>query len=762
MMSKRAKEILSQLTLEEKCRLCAQEEGSFGRVERLGLAGNVPQDNPRDGADYFRSGAPVEGDGKYHPVALPSDAALAMGWDEELAYEAGSCFAMECRANPVPVTWLFRPGVNIKRSPLCGRNFEYFSEDPVLAGELAGSYIKGVQENGVAATLKHFICNNQEFERMTTNSVVSDRALHEIYLRPFEIAIEKGNPWSVMSSYNQVNGEWVNSNQEVCDLLRKELGYEGVVVSDFAAVHKNKAEAHNCGMMDIELAPSAVHSAELLQAVKEGRVKEETLDRGLERVFDLVLRLEETAPASVDAEEYHEKARGMAEKCTVLLKNDGILPLSEKAERVLVIGALAEDPSYMGGGSGHMNGYRVDSCLEKIRENCPDVKYEPGYLRRAGWPPAEEMDTGLYEKAVTAAKEADTVILYAGLGYCYESEGYDRKDIRLPEGQKMLLDTLTDMKKKIILVLFCGSVLDISPWNDQVNAVLYPGLGGEAVGGAVANILFGKAEPGGRLAETWPMREEDNPAYMNFAAGGEDMPDVIYGEDIYVGYRWYEKRKIQVLYPFGHGLSYTAFEVGKPVFSTTEVTPETEIRVSVPVKNTGSRKGSQVVQLYIAREGESICKHPVKELKAFGKIELDQGETGEICLSMTGQAFRFYSPSQKKWLLEDGGYKMMIGTSSEEILYEETVVLTGGDIPYIYTEMTPLAWFVASEKFHRILRENFPPQLDETMHQETFEWCCLIAPMPFYKITEPFMGQAAMNQEQMRFVLNEMNKVTLE
>ena len=240
------------------------------------------------------------------------------------------------------------------------------------------------------------------------------------------------------------------------------------------------------------------------------------------------------------------------------------------------------------------------------------------------------------------------------------------------------------------------------------------------------------------------------------------MQDVIYGEDIYVGYRWYEKRRMQVLYPFGHGLSYTDFEVGKPVFSTTEIKPKTEITVLVPVTNIGKYKGSQVVQLYIAREGESICKHPAKELKAFGKVYLNQGETGEISLTLTDKMFRFYSPSQKKWLMEDGGYKIMIGTSSADILYEETVVLTGGDIPYIYTEMTPLAWFVASEKFHRILQENFPPQVDHIMHQENFEWCCLIAPMPFYKITEPFMGQAAMNKEEMQFVLDEMNKSTLE
>lgn len=756
-MSKKSKEILAQLTLEEKCSLCAQADGSFGRVPRLGLNGSVPQDNPRGGADYFRSGRPTEGDGEYHPVAFPADACLAMSWDEELAYETGTYFAQECRANPTMVNWLFRPGVNIKRSPLCGRNFEYFSEDPVLAGELAGSYIQGLQSKGVAATLKHFICNNQEFERMTTNSVVSERALREVYLRAFELAMAKGKPLSIMSSYNQVNGEWVNSNQHICDLLRKDLGFDGVVVSDFAAIHHNKEAGHNCGMMDIELAPVTIHSQELLEAVKAGRVKEETIDAGLERVFDLVEKLYETSPAEADMEQLHTLACTAAEKCIVLLKNNGILPLEKTQQKLLLVGKLAEDPSYMGGGSGHMNGYRIDTYLDAVKAIVPDVRYVPGYQLVHDFPPVEPAVPELITEAVEAAKAADKVVVFAGLGYCYESEGYDRADIRLPEGQQVLLDELTKVTDNIILVLSCGSVLDISRWEGRTAAVVYNSLGGESVAPATVNILFGNAEPGGRLAETWPVCEEHTPAYLNFCRGCKDMPDVMYGEGIYVGYRWYEKRKLPVLYPFGHGLSYTSFEIGKPVLSKRNITPAETLEIRVPVKNTGKRPGSQVIQIYVAHP-DSITDHPVKELKAFCKVSLDAGESRDAVLKIDRKAFEFFSTSQDKWIVEDGGYELCIGTSSAEILYRELLMVTGGDKPFIYTEMTPLAWFIASEKYHEILKADLPPQVENMMNQDTFEWCCLCVPLPYYKVTEPFLGTPMMTKEQADYVLKKMNE----
>lgn len=458
------KKDLARPTLEEKCWLLGQKDGSFGRTESVGRVGNVPLDNPRGGADYFRSGYGVN-DGQYHPVAFPTNACLAMSWDTALAEESGRVMAREGLANPEKVTWIFRPGVNIKRSPLCGRNFEYFSEDPVCAGEMAGSYIIGMQDEGVAATLKHYVCNNQEFERMTTNAVVGQRALREIYAKPFGIAIQKGHPKAVMTSYNRVNGEWVNSSPEVMDILRKDFGYDGVVISDFGAIHHNKVQAHACGM-DIELAPDGIHVQELIEAVRSGEISEDVIDEELGRVFSLCDSLEDIPACELDMDALHEEAQEAAEQCMVLLQNDGILPLSPEmaARDLLVVGSLAVNPSYYGGGSGHMNGYLIDRPLDEIRKIASDeVAFAKGYETKGGWPPADTADEFLIREALDAASRAKVVIFFAGLEYCYESEGYDRADIQLPESQRLLLNQLLERECRVVIVASSGSVLDLAP-----------------------------------------------------------------------------------------------------------------------------------------------------------------------------------------------------------------------------------------------------------------------------------------------------------
>jgi beta-glucosidase len=511
-------------------------------------------------------------------------------------------------------------------------------------------------------------------------------------------------------------------------------------------------------MMDIELAPTDVHTDELIQAVKDGKVEEAAIDTGLERVFDLVDKLYATTPVNVDMDQFHDEARKAAEQCIVLLKNDGILPLAKNRDNLLVVGGLAENPSYMGGGSGHMNGYKIDTYLDAVRAVIPGAAYAKGYPVIEDWPPVELADPELIKEAVDAAKKADTILFIGGLGYCYESEGYDRNDMKLPEGQQALLDELVKLDKSIILVLSCASVLEISKWEDKLSAVVYNSLGGEAVAPATVNVIFGDAEPGGRLAESWPILEEHNPAYMNFTRSEQDAADVVYGEDIYVGYRWYEKRKLPVLYPFGHGLSYTTFDIGKPVLSKTNLQPSDKIEVRVPVTNTGERAGSQVIQLYVGHEKSSICNHPVKELKAFAKVSLEPGETKETVLTIDRRAFEFYAPAQKRWIVEDGAYRLSIGVSSDRICHEELVIMNGGDVPYIYTEMTPLAWFIASDKYHKILKEELPPEVDLMMHQSTFEWCCLMAPLPFYKVVETYLGKPMMTPEQAKMVLRKMNE----
>ena len=412
----------------------------------------------------------------------------------------------------------------------------------------------------------------------------------------------------------------------------------------------------------------------------------------------------------------------------------------------------------MGGGSGHMNGYRIDTYLEQIRAVVPDAAYAPGYDLVQGWPPEEPVNPALIEEAVEAAKRADRILFFVGLGYCYESEGYDRADIRLPEGQEQLLDRLTEVNPNIVLILSCGSVLDISGWADRVAAVVYNSLGGEAVASATVNILFGEAEPGGRLAETWPVCEEHTPAYLDFTRSCRDGADVTYSEGIYAGYRWYEKRKLPVLFPFGHGLSYTDFAIGEPELSARSLTPEMTLEVRVPVKNTGDRAGSQVIQLYLSRPESSVCGQPVKELAAFAKVFLAPGESTEAVMRLDRTAFAFYAPAQNRRIVEDGVYTIRIGTSAAAICGEAQVMMEGGDIPFVYTEMTPLTWFILSEKYHRILQEDLPPEVDLMMNQSTFEWCCLCMPLPFYKVTEPYMGKPMMSEEQMRHVLRRMNE----
>ena len=753
-MSEATGAIIARLTLEEKCALCGQADGSFGRVERLGLAGSVPQDNPRGGGDYFTSGAPKEGDGEYHPVAFPTTASLAMSWDRDLSCATGSYFAQECRANPAgPVNWLFRPGVNIKRSPLCGRNFEYFSEDPVLAGKLAGAYIRGVQSQGVAATLKHYLCNNQEFERMTTDAVVSETALREIYLRAFQIALEEGAPWSVMSSYNKVNGEWVNSNPHVCELLRRDLGYEGVVVSDFAAVHRNKAAAHACGMMDAELAPTEIHSGELAEAVRSGLVREADIDRSLERLLDLTERLSRLSPAEIDLPALHEQARKAAEDCTALLQNDGTLPLTPGAEGLLVLGALAEKPVFMGGGSAHMNGWRVDSPLEALRTFAPGLDYAEGYPVAVGFPPAEKTDEALLQKALEQAKAAKTLLVFAGLSFGYESEGYDRADLSLPEPQRALLDALCELGKPLILVLCAGSVVDVSPWAEKCAAIVYPGLGGEAVGTALANVLFGVSEPGGRLAETWPVREEDCPAYTGFARSLTDEPRVVYGEDVFVGYRWFDRRKLTPLFPFGHGLSYTQFEFGQAVLSAPVWREGEPVTLRVPVRNTGSRPGCAVVQLYVSRPGG-----PDKELKDFAKLRLAPGEAGEAVFTLNRRALEHFAPGREKWIVSEGEYRISVGRSAGDILQTLPLRVESGELPFVCTEMTPLSWLLYNEKFYRVLEGLSPEAAVSLRGMAASEFGPLVVGLPFYKLSEGFTGPAAFTPEDIRRIVEEMNR----
>lgn len=735
---------IAQLTLEEKAIMCAQvidfDAGRLyaGHAPGIGIEGLFHSDNSRGSVEEYRYQTEEERKKMTHATTFPHMAALAATWDNELARAVGRANGTEARDNGV--TLLVRPGVNIKRSPLCGRNFEYFSEDPYLTGELAGSYIQGVQSTHTASCIKHFAVNNQEYERMTTNAVVSERALREIYLEPFRIAIQKGNPWSLMTSYNKINGEWSNSNKHLLtDILRKEWGYTGMVQSDGFAVHTNKVEAHRNGM-DTEGNEYHEHTGELLDAVYRGEISVERIDEicaTLMRLYDKV-----QGPAvKADYDGNHELAVKVEEAAVVLLKNDGLLPLNPEADGLAVIGSIAEYPPYCGGGSGHTNA-RIMTCgLDRIRELAEkEVSYSEGYPNVGDM---EANDEKLVADAVSAAANAKTVLAFVGLPAPLEGEGYDRTTLKLPLGQRRMLDEVLSVNENVVLCVHAGAAVDLSDYAGRVKGILFLWLGGEGVGTACGNVLFGLAEPGGRLPETFPLRLEDTPAYLSFPAYPSNMHDVWYGEGIYVGYRWYEARKIPVLYPFGYGLSYTTFE-----FSNLRADCE---RVTVNVRNTGERSGTQVVQIYV-RDVVHSAPRPEKELKGFGKVYLEPGEDKDVEIVLGDHAFAFWNENTGKWCVESGEFEIMAGDSSQNILLRKTIEIESDDRYMLYSTMTPVEW-ICKAKNLKAACEGLPDTIYETLYAARDMICAF----PFYRLRYPQMGFVPISQEQMDTILYRLN-----
>lgn len=765
--------ILSEMTLEEKAYALTPKDNQYCCIPSKGIAGPTPQDVPGGGQDNWRSykteldkdGKPM--DGKYHPVAFPSNSAVAMSWDREFTYHIGQLFALEARANPDKLNILNRPGMNLKRSPLCGRNYDYFSEDPVLTGILAIWYVKGVQSADIGACPKHFIANNQEFDRMNSDSVIPERVLHEVYLKPWKMVIQEGKPWMIMSSYNKVNGEWVNSNKECMELLRKEIGFDGVVVSDFMAIHNNKVAAHN-NTMDIELATPENHTPELLEALKTGEVTEETVDALLRRQLKMALHfmsLDNTAEADMKA--LHEEAKEAATRCIALLKNDGVLPVEVRAENgsILVAGALAENPNVAGSGSGYMNGYLVEKPLENIRrlaeERSIEIKYTSGYRLTEYMPPVNPpADTGLLaevEKNVKELRKGDLILAFVGAPYGWESEGYDRQDLELPQNQKAMLDTLTEYGNPVIIILTGGSVYHLTPWANKVKGVLYTGMAGEGYGAAVADILFGRAEPGGRLAETFPLELCHEPAYFDFAGEQMELPHVSYSEGLLVGYRWFETRHLPVLFPFGHGMSYTTFAYSNFRIDKESITAKDKVTLSLDITNTGNRAGSQVIQLYVHELG-GLFRRPEKELKDFEKVYLQPGEVKMVTFCLGREAFEVYSDVLHKWGVQEDIYELLLNVSAAENIWSTRVQITEGDEMFRYTEMTPLVWFLKSAAFHSYLKENCARFLQDFFMPGKSEFLVLMMPLPFYRLAEPLQGEPFFTKEQIKDIVSYCNR----
>ncbi len=662
--------MIEEMTLEEKATLMA----GYGfwetqKIERVGLNEAIWVSDGPNGLrmqPVDENGEPIWGNGSIDAVTFPSTCATTASFDRELMHELGSTLGKECQAEKCHV--LLGPAMNMKRSPLCGRNFEYMSEDPYLAGEMAVPYIKGVQEEGVGTSIKHFAANNQEHERMYESNEVDERTLREIYLPAFEKAVKEAKPWTVMCSYNRINGEYSSENKWLLtDVLRKEWGYEGLVVSDWGAV-SDRVKGIDAGL-DWEMPGNDnANVKQIVDAVENGKLSQEALDTAARNILKLVKKSRESMKGGVfDRDADHRKAVEIARECIVLLKNEEkVLPIRE-GEKVAIIGGFAEKPRYQGGGSAFTNSHTITSVVDVMDGYGPAV-----YAK--GFPADEDIYTDDdFDEAVKAANEADKVLVFAGLPDSFESEGYDRSHMRLPVSQDLLIERLVETGKPIVVILHNGSPVEM-PWMNKVDGILEAYLSGEGVGEAVMDILYGRVNPSGHLAETIPLRLEDTPAFINFP-GSEHK--VYYGERIYIGYRYYDKKKMNVAFPFGHGLSYTTFEYSNLTFSAKEFTAKDGVTVSVDVTNTGSVAGKEVVQLYVG-DRTGTQDRPVRELKGFEKVALEPKETKTVTFKLDERSFEWYSPQQGGWFAANGEYVIAVGSSSRDLRLKERITLVGG------------------------------------------------------------------------------------
>ena len=643
--------LLKKLTLEEKCALLSGAETfkTRGMPEH-----GIPQIWLSDGPHGLRKQAGESDHLGLNPsvpaTCFPTASAVANSWDAALGEEIGAALGEEAAAQEVSV--VLGPGLNMKRNPLCGRSFEYFSEDPYLAGKLAAGYIRGIQSKGVAACPKHFAVNSQETRRMASDSIVDERTLREIYLTGFEIAVKEGHPRSIMSSYNLVNGTYANENKHLLmEILRGEWGFDGAVITDWGGSNDHALGVKNGSTLEMP-APGGDSVRELLAAVESGKISESDINARLSELLPLVFDTKaalDAAPREFDAAAHHALARRAAAESLVLLKNeDSLLPLAA-GTKVAVIGDFAKNPRYQGAGSSMVNSTQVDVLLDKLIDSELNViGYQQGFDRHG------KPDAALQKSACELATQADTVILCMGLDEIAESEGLDRSNLRLAQNQVELLQAVAAVNPKIVVVLYSGSVVE-TPWLDNCQALLYAALGGQAGAGAVADALTGKVNPCGKLAETWPLAYADVPSAADFATRRKTVE---YREGLYIGYRYFTTAEKAVRFPFGYGMSYTTFAYSDMAAD--------EQGVSLTVTNTGSVAGTEIVQLYIAKKDSELFR-PAKELKGFARVTLAPGEKQRITIMLDDKAFRFWNVKANRWEIEGGEYELLVGASVEDI-----------------------------------------------------------------------------------------------
>ena len=651
--------VLTQLTLTEKAALCSgsnfwKSEGN----ERLGIPAVILTDGPHGVRLATGAGDQIGLHDSVPATCFPPAVALGSCWNPELVQRVGVALGLEARASRVAV--LLGPGINIKRSPLAGRNFEYFSEDPLVSGRMGAALVRGIQSVGVAASVKHFAANNQETDRMRVDAVVDERTLREIYLPAFEEVVTTASPWTVMCSYNKLNGIYASQHRWLLtDLLRYEWGFDGLVMSDWGAVDDRVAGL--AAGLDLEMPSSGGHfDAEIVAAVSSGALPPADLDAAVTRLLTLLNRTDEAVSTggTFDVDAHHELARTVAAESAVLLKNDGdLLPLDpDRTGTLAVIGEFARTPRYQGAGSSLVNPTRMSTALDELGARVP-VTFAAGYTVDA------PSDAGLLAEAVALAAQADTVVLFLGLPPSDESEGWDRQHLELPDDQLALVAAVGAANPRTAVVLANGSVVSVTPWQDDVAAVLEGWLLGQAGGAAIADLLLGAISPSGRLTETIPLRLQDNPSYGNFPG---EHGVVRYGEGLLVGYRHYDTRDIAVAYPFGHGLSYTTFSYGPVTATVTGSGNAVAVEVTVGLTNTGPVAGSEVVQLYV-HDVEAGVFRPEQELRAFAKVLLEPGETRMVALRLDARAFAFFHSLKGRWVVEAGEFELRVGSSSRDL-----------------------------------------------------------------------------------------------
>ena len=690
--------LLKELTLEEKCALLSGAETfkTRGMPEH-----GIPQIWLSDGPHGLRKQAGESDHLGLNPsvpaTCFPTASAVANSWDAALGEEIGAALGEEAAAQEVSV--VLGPGLNMKRNPLCGRSFEYFSEDPYLAGKLAAGYIRGIQSKGVAACPKHFAVNSQETRRMASDSIVDERTLREIYLTGFEIAVKEGHPRSIMSSYNLVNGTYANENKHLLmEILRGEWGFDGAVITDWGGSNDHALGVKNGSTLEMP-APGGDSVRELLAAVESGKISESDIDARLSELLPLVFDTKaalDAAPREFDAAAHHALARRAAAESLVLLKNEGsLLPLAA-GSKVAVIGDFAKNPRYQGAGSSMVNSTQVDVLLDKLIDSELNViGYQQGFDRHG------KPDAALQKSACELATQADTVILCMGLDEIAESEGLDRSNLRLAQNQVDLLQAVAAVNPKIVVVLYSGSVVE-TPWLDNCQALLYAALGGQAGAGAVADALTGKVNPCGKLAETWPLAYADVPSAADFATRRKTVE---YREGLYIGYRYFTTAEKAVRFPFGYGMSYTTFAYSDMAAD--------EQGVSLTVTNTGSVAGTEIVQRYVAKKNSELFR-PAKELKGFARVTLAPGEKQRITIMLDDKAFRFWNVKANRWEIEGGEYELLVGASVEDIRLCEKISVHGTATVHPYEDVDLDCYYkgdvlsVSDADFEKLLGHPIP------------------------------------------------------